>query len=63
MLRREGGPNARVPRYANDREVRRLAEDGVTIDDDTWFVGGYHDTTSDLVELYDTDSVPASHQV
>ena len=62
---REGGPNARVfARYANDPEVRRLlAEDGVTIDDDTWFVGGYHDTTSDLVELYDTDSVPASHQV
>jgi hypothetical protein len=62
---REGGPNARVfARYANDREVRRLlAEDGVHIDDDTWFVGGYHDTTSDLIELYDTDAVPASHQL
>ena len=41
---------------------RLLAEDGVVIGDDTWFVGGYHDTTSDLVELYDTDAVPASHQ-
>jgi len=61
---REGGPNARVmARCANDPEVRALlaSEHGIVIPDDTWFVGGYHDTTSDLVELYDLDRVPESH--
>ena len=26
-------------------------------------MGGYHDTTSDLVDLYDLDRVPKTHQV
>ena len=45
--------------------MRRLLreEHGIVIPDDTWFVGGYHDTTSDLVELYDTEAIPASHML
>ena len=62
---REGGPNARLmARFANDKAVRARLRDehGIVIPDDCWFVGGYHDTTSDLVELYDLDAVPASHR-
>jgi uncharacterized protein YbcC (UPF0753/DUF2309 family) len=48
---------------ANRSEVReRLREQGIDIPQDTWFVGGYHDTCSDDVELYDLDSLPATHQ-
>merc|ERR1719453_672083 len=46
---REGGPNARLmARCANDKTVRMhlLKDHGVCIPDDTWFIGGYHDTTS-----------------
>jgi uncharacterized protein len=61
---RRGGPNARLfAAMANRLEVReRLREDGIDIPEDTWFVGGYHDTCSDDVELFDLDSVPATHQ-
>ena len=62
---REGGPNARVfARCANSPEVRALLAEqhGIVVPADTWFVGGYHDTTSDLVELYDLDAVPMSHE-
>jgi len=62
---REGGPNARVfARCANDRDVRAMLREkhAITIPDDTWFVGGYHDTTSDLIDLYDLDRVPESHE-
>ena len=62
---REGGPNARVmARCANDPTVRAMlrAEHGINVPDDTWFVGGYHDTTSDLVDLYDLERVPPGHQ-
>ena len=61
---REGGPNARIfARCANDHDVRALLleEHLIDIPSDTWFVGGYHDTTTDLVDLYDLDRVPASH--
>lgn len=60
---REGGPNARVmARCANDPAVRKelATNHGILIPDDTWFVGGYHDTTSELVELFDLESVPES---
>jgi uncharacterized protein YbcC (UPF0753/DUF2309 family) len=60
---REGGPNARLlARCANHPEVRSILrrEYGITIPDDTWFVGGFHDTSSELVDLYDTEHVPAS---
>jgi uncharacterized protein len=61
---RRGGPNARLfAAMANRPEVRfRLRERGIDIPDDTWFIGGYHDTCSDDVELYDLDALPATHQ-
>jgi uncharacterized protein len=61
---RRGGPNARLfAAMANRPEVReRLREEDVDIPEDTWFVGGYHDTCSDDVELFDLDVVPATHQ-
>jgi hypothetical protein len=61
---RRGGPNARLfAAMANRLEVReRLREEGIEIPGDTWFVGGYHDTCSDDVELFDLDMVPATHQ-
>ena len=61
---RRGGPNARLfAAMANRSEVRtRLRERGIDISPDTWFIGGYHDTCSDDVELYDLDALPATHQ-
>ncbi|MBN8608960.1 MAG: DUF2309 domain-containing protein [Deltaproteobacteria bacterium] len=57
---RNGGPNARAfAVLANDAEVRaRLAEEGITIPDTTWFVGGLHDTTTDAITIFDEDDVP-----
>ena len=61
---RRGGPNARLfAAMANRDEVRRLLrERGIDIPTDTWFVGGYHDTCSDDIELYDLDDLPATHR-
>ncbi|HEX4134494.1 MAG TPA: DUF2309 domain-containing protein [Bryobacteraceae bacterium] len=61
---RRGGPNARLfAAMANRAEVRfRVRELGVDIPQDTWFIGGYHDTCSDDVELFDLDLLPATHQ-
>ena len=60
---RRGGPNARLfAAMANRLEVReRLRQEGIDIPEDTWFVGGYHDTCSDDVELFDLDAIPPSH--
>src|SRR6185437_16519273 len=59
-----GGPNARIfAAMANRPEVHEgLRAEGIDIPEDTWFVGGYHDSCSDDVELFDGDAVPASHQ-
>jgi uncharacterized protein len=61
---RRGGPNARLfAAMANRPEVReRLRAAGIDIPADSWFVGGYHDTCSDDVELFDLDEVPSTHQ-
>ncbi|HEX6804679.1 MAG TPA: DUF2309 domain-containing protein [Terriglobales bacterium] len=61
---RRGGPNARLfAAMANRQEVReRLRDKGIDIPSDTWFIGGYHDTCSDDVELFDLDAVPSTHQ-
>ena len=61
---RRGGPNARLfAAMANRPDVRvGLRERGIEIPDDTWFVGGYHDTCSDDVELYDLGSLPEARQ-
>ena len=60
---RRGGPNARLfAAMANRPEVHRLLrERGIDVSDDTWFVGGYHDTCSDDIELFDLDALPATH--
>ncbi|WP_336326550.1 DUF2309 domain-containing protein [Halovenus sp. HT40] len=57
-----GGPNARVlASICNDDAVReRLRERGIEIPDDTVFVAGEHNTTTDEIELYDS-AVPETH--
>jgi uncharacterized protein YbcC (UPF0753/DUF2309 family) len=59
-----GEANARVAAaILNDLEVRRgLADRGIVIPSDTWFLGALHDTTTDEVRLFNADQVPASHQ-
>jgi hypothetical protein len=47
---------------ANRPEVRiLLRERGIDVPDDTWFIGGYHDTCSDDIELFDLDTLPATY--
>ena len=60
---RRGGPNARLfAAMANRPEVRfRLRDRGIDVPDDTWFIGGYHDTCSDDIQLFDLDTLPATH--
>lgn len=60
---RSGAPNARLfALMANKPEVRDLLRDrGIQLPEDTWFIGGYHDTCSDDIELFDTDLMPSSH--
>lgn len=59
-----GGPNARAfAMMANDPRVRvRLAGEGFTIPDGTWFVGGMLDTCASAIAWYDTDLVPHRHR-
>ncbi|MEO8195135.1 MAG: DUF2309 domain-containing protein [Thermoanaerobaculia bacterium] len=46
----------------NDRDVRQdLSARGIHVPDETWFVAGLHDTTTDDVALFDLDELPASH--
>jgi uncharacterized protein len=58
-----GGPNARaLAIMLNDPRVRKiLAERGLQIPEDTFFVGGYHNTTLDSVAFYDLDLLPRTH--
>jgi uncharacterized protein YbcC (UPF0753/DUF2309 family) len=57
-----GEASARVvAALLNDPGVRRgLAERGIAIPEDTWFLAGLHDTTTDTLRLFDTDEVPAA---
>lgn len=61
---RTGAPNARIfAIMANRPGVRAvLREKGVIIPEDTWFLGGYHDTCSDDIEFFDVDLMPESHR-
>lgn len=61
---RRGGPNGRLfAAMANHPEVRkRLLDRGIAIPDDTWFIGGAHDTCDDSIDLYDLDELPESHR-
>ena len=57
---RQGGPNARAfAAMANRPEVRELlAQKGIPIPSDSWFVGAQHDTCSDAMTWYDLDAIP-----
>ena len=57
--------NARVlAQIGNKAEVReRLAEKGIAIPDDSWFVPALHNTTTDEISLFDVNLIPPSHLV
>lgn len=57
---KRGGPNARLFAAMINRPVIRklLAERGINIPDDTWFVGAEHDTCSDEYFWFDIEDVP-----
>jgi uncharacterized protein YbcC (UPF0753/DUF2309 family) len=59
-----GEVNARLlAGILNDGKVRAgLAENGITIPQDTLFIGGLHDTTTDDVTIYDGDFAGHKHQ-
>jgi hypothetical protein len=59
-----GGPNARAYAFmANDPRVRKaLAEKGLMIPDDTFFVGALHNTGDDSVTYLDMDRLPSTHK-
>ena len=58
-----GGPNARLmASILNDPCVRKgLAENGLVLPFDTVFVAAQHDTTRDMVTIFDRHLVPSSH--
>lgn len=60
---RRGGANGRsFAAMANRSDVRvMLMERGVHIPEDTWFIGGYHDTCNDDADLLDLERVPTTH--
>ncbi|MBL6987975.1 MAG: DUF2309 domain-containing protein, partial [Methylobacter sp.] len=62
---RHGGPNARVfAAMANRPEIRKLlAERGINIPADTWFIGAEHNTCNEDISWYDLDRLPAERQV
>lgn len=57
-----GEANARIAAAVlNDAAVRTgLADDGIVIPDDTWFVAALHDTTTDEVRIFDADRIPGA---
>jgi len=59
-----GEANARVAAaIMNDPRVRvGLAARGIDVPEDTVFLGALHDTTTDRVRLFGTESVPAGHE-
>ena len=60
---RTGAPNARLfALIANRPAVREaLRAKGIIVPEDTWFLGGYHDTCSDDIQFFDVDLMPESH--
>ena len=58
-----GGPNGRAfAQMANEPRVRAiLAQRGLTIPNEVFFVGGYHNTCDDSVSFYDLDRLPSMH--
>ncbi|QJD31459.1 DUF2309 family protein [Methylococcus geothermalis] len=62
---RHGGPNARVfAAMANRPEVRaRLAQRGLRVPDDTWFVGAEHNTCSEEITWFDAQDIPSLNRI
>jgi hypothetical protein len=58
-----GEANARVgAAILNHPDVRTgLAQRGIHIPEDTWFLAALHDTCTDDIRLFDEEMVPASH--
>ncbi len=61
---RHGGPNARLfAAMANRPEIRKLvAERGINIPADTWFIGAEHNTCNEEIIWYDLRDVPAERK-
>ena len=59
-----GRPNARVLAAMANRPLVRaeLAKKGIVIPQDTYFLAGQHDTTTDQVGLFDLEEIPHTHQ-
>lgn len=59
-----GKANARVLAImANKPAVReQLARNGIVVPQDTYFIAGQHNTTTDEVELFDLEDLPATHR-
>ena len=59
-----GKPNARVLAImANKPLVReQLAKNGIAIPQDTYFVAGQHNTTTDDIDLFDLEDLPPTHR-
>ncbi|MEX0828833.1 MAG: DUF2309 domain-containing protein [Nitrospirales bacterium] len=60
----EGMSNARTFAVMSNKSAIReqLGERGITIPQDTYFLAGQVDTTTDLVEFFDLEDVPATHR-
>ncbi|HTU22697.1 MAG TPA: DUF2309 domain-containing protein [Gemmataceae bacterium] len=58
-----GGPNARaIAQILNDPRIReRLAQRGIAIPPETYFVGGMHNTSNENVVFLDLDQLSQSH--
>ncbi len=60
----QGGANARAfAQMANEPKVRALlAADGLTIPEDTVFLGAFHNTCDEDVVFFDLDDLPLTHR-
>lgn len=58
-----GEANARVAAaILNDPDVRSGLDDrGIAVPTDTWFLAALHDTTTDIVRIFDEHKLPPSH--
>lgn len=58
-----GSPNARAAAFIlNDPRVRRiLAERGLNIPEETYFLGGMHNTATEAISYFDLELLPPSH--
>ena len=59
-----GKPNARaIAIMGNKAAVReQLARNGIVIPQDTYFIAGQHNTTTDEVDLFDLEDLPPTHR-